>query len=240
MANRLRVLVCDDDAGIREQVARLVEELCAALPVPVQVAVFSDGAQLLEHYDETADFAFLDIEMPLMDGLEVARELRRRDSGICIVFMTNHEKYAIRGYEVGAWRYLLKPVRQEDFLRELRPPFQAAAEAIQKSLCVRGTDGIYCVEPGQLLYAETLPNHQVALHLRREVVTANTSIRALETQLDPASFFRCHNSFLVNFQYVARIGAELAIKDGSAVPISRHRRTELLQRFTAYLGGKLC
>lgn len=239
MADRLRVLVCDDDARVRETVSALVRQLCAALPVQVEISAFSDGAQLLENYDEAANFAFLDIEMPIMDGLEVARELRRRDSGICIVFMTSHEKYAIRGYEVGAWRYLLKPVRSEDFLRELQPPFQEAAQAMQHSLCIKSTDGLYCIEPGQLVYAETLPNHQVAVHLRHGVVTANTSIRALEDQLDSASFFRCHNSFLVNFQYVARIGAELGMKDGSAVPISRSRRAELLQRFTAYLGGKL-
>lgn len=239
MADKLRVLVCDDDARVREKVSALVRQLCAALPVQVEISAFSDGAQLLENYDEAANFAFLDIEMPIMDGLEVARELRRRDSGICIVFMTNHEKYAIRGYEVGAWRYLLKPVHSEVFLREMQPPFQEAAQAMQHSLCVKGTDGLYCIEPGQLVYAETLPNHQVAIHLRRGVLTANTSIRALEEQLDGTAFFRCHNSFLINFQYVARIGSELLMKDGSAVPISRSRRTELLQRFTAYLGGKL-
>ncbi len=239
MADRLRILVCDDDAGIRETVVGLVRELCGMIPVQAEIAVFSDGAQLLEHYDKAADFAFLDIEMPLMDGLEVARELRRRDSGICIVFMTNHEKYAIRGYEVGAWRYLLKPVRRDVFLQEMLAPFEAAAETMQHTLCVKGAEGIYCIEPGQLLYAETLPNHQVAVHLRQETLTANTSIRALESQLDGASFFRCHNSFLVNFQYVARIGMELTLKDGSSVPISRHRRAELLQRFTAYQGGKL-
>lgn len=239
MENKLRVLVCDDDASVRETVIQLVRELCESIPVPVETEVYSDGAQLLEHYNKAASFAFLDIEMPLLDGLEVARELRRHDSGICIVFMTSHEKYAIQGYEVGAWRYLLKPVERSTFMQEMQAPFQAAAEAVQRTLCVRGPDGIYCIEPGQLLYAETLPDHQVAIHLRREVLTANTSIRALEAQLDSASFFRCHNSFLVNFQYVARIGAELGLKDGSAVPISRYRRAELLQRFTAYLGGKL-
>lgn len=239
MADKLRVLVCDDDPGVREQIVALVRELCASVPVQVETTAFSDGALLLENYEEAANFAFLDIEMPIMDGLEVARELRRRDSGICIVFMTNHEKYAIRGYEVGAWRYLLKPVQPERFLREMQAPFQEAAQAVQRSLCVKGTDGLYCIEPGQLLYAETLPNHQVALHLRREVLTANTSIRALEAQLDETAFFRCHNSYLINFQYVARIGGELVMKDGSCVPVSRHRRAELLQRFTAYLGGKL-
>lgn len=239
MSDKLRVLICDDDRQVREQVGTLVRKLCETLSVQAEILLFSDGAQMLEHSDEAADFAFLDIEMPVMDGLEAARDLRRRDSGVCIVFMTNHEKYAIRGYEVGAWRYLLKPVREEVFFREMLGPFQTAAQSARQSICIKGTDGIYCIEPEQLIYVETLPNHQVAVHTRREVFTANTSIRAVEQQVDGERFFRCHNSFLVNFQYVARIGTELTLKDGSTVPISRYRRAELLQRFTAYLGGKL-
>jgi DNA-binding LytR/AlgR family response regulator len=237
--DKLRVLVCDDDAAVRKSVCALILELCARLETQAEIEVCSDGAQILEKYDGTVDFAFLDIEMPLIDGLEAARELRRRDREVCIVFMTNHEKYAIRGYEVGAWRYLLKPLERNKFFREMEVPFQQAVQKRQQKVCIKGPDGIYCIDPGQVVYMETLPNHQVAVHTRGEQLTANTSIRALEDQLSDASFFRCHTSFLINFQYVACIGSELTMKDGAVIPISRYRRNELLQRFTAYLGGKL-
>lgn len=239
MAEKIRVLVCDDELSVRRQIVSYVEKLCARLGAQAQIWTFSDGEQLVAHCDEAVDFAFLDIEMPVMDGLEAARELRRKDSGVCIVFMTNYEKYAIRGYEVGAWRYMLKPLQEEIFLREMEEPFRSALRSAGRCFCIKGSNGLYCVEPEQLIYAETLPNHQIAVHTRREVFTAGSSLRALEQQADPARFFRCHNAFLINFQYVARIGNELSLKDGSVVPISRYRRAELLKRFTAYLGGRL-
>lgn len=239
MAKKLRILICDDDAQVRRSLAEYVKKLGVQLEVPVQIETFSDGEQLVECCEEAVDFAFLDIEMPMMDGLEAARELRRKDSGVCIVFTTNHEKYAIQGYEVGAWRYMLKPLQEERFFREMTEPFRAAVRSLGKSFCIKGSNGLYCIEPEQLVYVETLPNHQIMVHTRRESFTANSSIRAMEQQADPARFFRCHNSFLINLQYVARIGSDVILKDGSVVPISRYRRTELLKRFTAYLGGKL-
>ena len=113
----MRIAVCDDEEKFRNQARDMVDKLAGSLDVVVDA--YSDGNQLLAAFDKKPyDVLFLDIEMPVMDGITLAKKLRERSDSIYIVFLTGHVEYALEGYEVNALRYLTKPV-QEEKLREV-------------------------------------------------------------------------------------------------------------------------
>ena len=108
----MRIAICDDEeqfrAGLRALITKLIGDL------DPEINSFHDGHDLLAEFDRKPyDIVFLDIEMPEMDGITLARTLRSRSSEVLIVFLTGHVEYAIEGYEVNALRYLTKPVTTE-------------------------------------------------------------------------------------------------------------------------------
>ena len=113
----MRIAVCDDEEKFRTQARDLIDKLAGSIDVIVDA--YSDGKKLLEAFDKKPyEVIFLDIEMPSMDGITLAKKLRERSGSVYIVFLTGHVEYALEGYEVNALRYLTKPVK-EDKLREV-------------------------------------------------------------------------------------------------------------------------
>ena len=113
----MRIAVCDDEEKFRTQARDLIDKLVGSMDVVVDA--YSDGKRLLEAFDKKPyEVVFLDIEMPSMDGITLAKKLRERSGSVYIVFLTGHVEYALEGYEVNALRYLTKPVK-EDKLREV-------------------------------------------------------------------------------------------------------------------------
>ena len=113
----MRIAVCDDEDQFRFQLRDAIDKISASMDVIIDT--FSDGRKLLERFDANPyDVLFLDIEMPAMDGITLAKKLRERSENVFIVFLTSHVEYALEGYEVNALRYLTKPIR-EDKLREV-------------------------------------------------------------------------------------------------------------------------
>ena len=113
----MRIAVCDDEERFRQDIRKHIDALYGSLDVVVDS--FSGGKQLIDAFQiRPYDMVFLDIEMPEMDGITLAKKLRSISENIYIVFLTGHVEYALEGYEVNALRYLTKPV-QESKLREV-------------------------------------------------------------------------------------------------------------------------
>ena len=105
----MRIAVCDDEEKFRDQAKSMIDKISGSLDIVVDT--YSNGYKLLEVFDRNPyDVLFLDIEMPAMDGITLAKKLRENSDKIYIIFLTGHVEYAVEGYEVNALRYLTKPV----------------------------------------------------------------------------------------------------------------------------------
>lgn len=237
---RLRAAICDDDPACIDAVEAMLRQLAQEEDASIECLRFPDGADLLDRYPEGLDMLFLDIEMPFLSGVEAARQVRARDSRVLIVFISNYAQYAIQGYEVGAWRYLLKPLCFERFARELRQPLADCLRRQSDFLCVKGSGGVFAVPCNELLYASTNRRKNVELCLPGRCIECYQPLSALEAQLAGRPFFRCHSGFLINLAQIRQIGRDfLVLRDGSRIPVSRHRRAALMQAFAAYAGDQL-
>lgn len=229
------ITVCDDNAAIREKIIRALRSLEAELGETFDICQFGSAEELLFQYSELTDILILDIQMLKMNGMQAAKELRRRDEKVQILFLTALPEYAVEGYEVHAYGYLLKPV-DEAVLKEKVRTLLGLISA-EKPVCIdfRSRDGIDVIDIRTILYVESF-SHDIAVHTEGRTRKYPGRMRDIEDILCEHGFFRIHKSYLINLRQVRRIaGEEVILSDGASVPLSRNRRKDFLIRFTEFM-----
>ncbi len=231
----MRIAVCDDEEKFREQVRDKIDKVSGSLDVVVDT--YSDGYKLLEAFDRNPyDVLFLDIEMPAMDGITLAKKLRERNDKIYIVFLTGHIEYALEGYEVRALRYLTKPV-QEDKLREvLRYVMDKSTK--KKQLMIKEDGEEILINVADILYFEA-QNQYIMIYTTTDKYLVRYNIGDFEEQLKGDGFFRTHRGYLVSLAKVKRlVKSDVLIDtpDGEiTVPISRSNLKAVKEALYAFV-----
>ena len=215
----LDIAICDDSGADRQYVRRMAADWAAARGHTARIREFSSAERFL--FRDAAcgcDILLLDIELGAMDGVTLAKRLRRRDDALQIVFITGYSDYISEGYEVAALHYLLKPVKEE----KLRAVLDRAAEKLEKNenvLHFSHGGELLRVPIRQIRYAEVSGNY-ITVHAATDI-TVKMTLQSLETQLDER-FYRVGRSALVNLTQISRVTrTEIRLGDGTAVPLPR-------------------
>ena len=231
----IRVAVAEDMAFEREALLRHLNRYAQERGEELACTAFENGEALLRGYGEGFDLLLLDVAMPRVDGLTAARRIRRQDERVVILFITSMVQYAVQGYSVDALDFLVKPVSYTGLRLRLDRALARIAQNQPLRIQVRSVSGLCSVPVSEIRYVETC-NHRVVIHTADEELLTDRTMKQIEAELAGQPFFRCHTSYLVHLRYVDRIqGNEIEV-DGSRLLISRYRRRELLDTFTAYLG----
>lgn len=231
----MRIAVCDDEEKFRTQEKNLIDKLAGSIDVIVDA--YSDGRKLLEAFDKNPyDVLFLDIEMPAMDGITLAKKLRERSDSIYIVFLTGHVEYALEGYEVNALRYLTKPV-QEDKLREvLRFVMDKSTSKRQILIKVDGEETLINVT--DIIYLEA-QNQYVMLYTTGGEHLVRYNISDFEEQLKNDGFFRAHRGYLISLAKVKKLVKSEVLMESPggdiSLPVSRSNVKPLKEALYAYV-----
>lgn len=236
----MRILVCDDDAAFAREMSERLYGLLAPIDRWSRVDCVSDPALLTDEQLARYDIAFLDIDMGETSGLALARRLRKLQRDTVLIFVTNFIEYSLEGYEVQAFRYLLK----SDLNEKLQKYFQKAVSVCRRE---RAVIRIRCegeevdVPPQSLLYIEAACRRSV-LHLHefsRDTLTTRTTLNELTELLAPRGFLRVHKSFLVNMAHIRKLqSTQLCLTDGTELPVSTHRYSEVKQDYLRWKGQK--
>lgn len=233
----IRIAICDDEVQVRESVEGFVRQMAEQDGLQVDIMQFQNGTQLLAEYPHPVDVLLLDIELGDWNGLELAKELRKKDAQVQIVFITNMPQFAVGGYKVRAFGYLLKPVSYEEFALELRELIKTLAESKDASISLRTAGETLHLPVSEICYAETY-GRKLLVHSLGQSWEVSSTIGALEKELGPHGFVRCHTAYLVNAQQIRRIsGNELIMTGGEHLPISKHRRAKCIQQLNINWGG---
>ncbi len=231
----MRIAVCDDEEKFRNQARDMVDKLAGSLDVVVDA--YSDGNQLLAAFDKKPyDVLFLDIEMPAMDGITLAKKLRERSDSIYIVFLTGHVEYALEGYEVNALRYLTKPVQEEKLREVLR--FVMDQSTSKKQLMIKEDGEELLLNIADIVYFEA-QNQYVMIYTTEGEHLVRYNIGDFEEQLKADGFFRVHRGYLVSLAKVKKLVKSEVIMDGEdgevSVPVSRSNVKPLKEALYAYV-----
>ena len=119
-----KIAIVEDQEETRESLNRFVRQYAQEQGLQVEISLITDGAEIAEHYTPGFDIIFMDVEMPRLDGFGAAEAIRAVDTDVVLVFVTNMAQYAIRGYEVDALDYVLKPVNYYQFCTKLSRAIQ--------------------------------------------------------------------------------------------------------------------
>lgn len=231
----LRIAICDDNAVDRECLRRLLREVyaCRNETLP-KITEYAAGEALLfdlEECCECFDLLFLDIYMDGLSGMDAARRLRDMGCRIPLVFLTSTPDFAVESYEVRADGYLLKPPDREKLSGVLERAL-AARERPRVSLrCGREHRYFYLDE---ILCAESR-NSTVFLRMADGSETSlKSKLDQIEAALADPRFLRCHQSFLVNMDYIADVDGDFRLKNGVTVPVRVRSRREMSERYYQY------
>ncbi|WP_062461407.1 LytR/AlgR family response regulator transcription factor [Demequina soli] len=234
----IRIGIVEDDATYRDTLMAHLARYGEEHALELDIRDFPDGKAAVQDYRPQYDLLFLDVEMPGMDGFEAAHRIREVDSDVIIIFVTNMGQFAIRGYEVDALSYLLKPVPYFAFAQELTRSLARLRKRESRSVVITVNNTVIRLDPADIVYIESV-KHRITIHSLDREYTFSGTLKALEDELGALGFFRSNNCYLVNLRHVRRFedGASVMV-GGDALQVSRPRKKAFLDALAAHMDGQ--
>lgn len=201
------------------------------------VSVFDTGLKFLTELKAGWDIVFMDIDMPVLGGMETAKALYECDKNACIIFCTNLSQYAVKGYEVAALDFMVKPIEYATFALKLERAVKKVGARTKHTLILKTADGIAKISTTDIYYIECI-NHYLLYKTAVGDFEERGTMNELEEKLTPYGFLRCVSGILVNSEYITKITASSVFVSDTELPLSRRRRKEFMDAFMRVLSQK--
>lgn len=230
----INTAIVEDDDGDAESLASMLKKYSESGKAEFRVSRFRDAISFLEGY-VSSDLVFMDIELPDYDGMKASKKLREKDKSVMIIFVTNMAQFAVSGYEVNAFDFVVKPVTYGNLSLKLDralPHFVKEAQRVS----IYSPDGTRIVPVSEIKYVEVM-NHRIVWHTTEGDLSLCGSLKKAEEQLPPSDFCRINNCYIVNLKYVTSVGAQTIVCAGDELSVSRPRRREFMRAMTEYIEG---
>lgn len=234
----IKIAILDDEEEIRYKIGEYVRQFFGEKKgeVKLQVDLFADSAAFLDTYKSEYDIIFLDIQMPQINGMTLAKKIRTLDAKVILVFITQMPQYAVEGYEVEALGYMLKPINYFDFCLTMNRVLQRLKKKRAEVLLLKSEMGWWKIPTDNIFYVEVL-GHYLIFHTKEEQIKIRGTIEEIAGRLKKFGYALVHRSYLVNLQYVERLTNNAVIVGGESVPLAASKRKGLLQELSDYWGN---
>lgn len=233
----IKVAIVEDETLYHEQLEAFLTTFKEEQHQPVEWSIYTDGDQFIDHYTSQFDIIFLDIQMPLMDGMTVAEEIRKVDQQVIIIFITNMTQYAIKGYAVDALDYVLKPINYFAFKERLLKALERLEHKKSRFITIKVKGGVVRLELKDLDYIES-QGHQLLFHTIDGIIESTGAIKHYEEVLKGDGFYRIHKGFIVNLNYVQGINDPFVVMKTTELPIGRTKKKGFLDTLTKHWGDQ--
>ena len=238
----MKIAVCDDNQEELHRVASLLEDYQEEKTVSISLRLFGSSVELASiAQQENFDLYLLDVLMPALNGMELAREIRTFNTAVPILFLTSSPEFAVESYTVHAANYLLKPVSRESLFSALND-ISAQQKADRKNyIIVKSNIGVRKILLSQLVYVEA-QDRRVIYHLQNGgQVDCIARFSAIAGELlKNIEFIQPHRSYLVNMSYINIIGTmDMELQDHTVLPLAQRRVTEIKEHYLAYQTGEI-
>jgi len=223
----VKIAIVEDNLRDAELLKKHIEKYCAESGMGLNLECYGSGRDLLDRLSENYDIVFLDIELPGLDGISVARRIRKVDKTLLLIFVTNFGQYAINGYEVEALDYLLKPIRYDSFYLRMNRAVSILNRSESSYLSIAVPYGHVRVAVNNIFYVEIF-GHSLVFHTASGEIETRGRLSDYEAVLQGYGFRRGNKSCIINRRYVERLDGRTITVRGKEIVLSRNR----LQDFT--------
>lgn len=232
-----KVLMVEDRASDAQALERMLARYAEEHDEDFQVTRVATAMELPEDHNPY-DLIFMDIGLPGINGMEAAQLLRSYDTQTPLIFVTDLAQYAVRGYQVDALDFIVKPVEYYDFALRLDRALRIARRERNDKVTIVTRDGMRVFRTSDLVFVDIM-GHDLSYHLANgETVTLRGSLTKAAEQLPEESFVRISNSCLVNMGHIDAVKRDcVRVSTGDNLYFSRPKHKMALATITNYLGG---
>ena len=235
----INIGICEDELHYRVNIKDMLGDILSTYSINYKIYEFSSGEELLSNYPKDLDILIMDIQMKIINGMDTARKIREFDQNLEIIFMTSFSEFMQEGYEVKAYRYILKPISERKISRNILPCINEIMKKKNNYLTINVKNYVDRIKIDSIVYIETdRPN--ILIYTNDNKYTTKTSISKIDKILREHGFFRCHNSYIVNLKLVESMNSNTLKIGEKYIPISKYRVKELKLALTNILGDILC
>lgn len=199
-----------------------------------QVDHFASAVEFLDKFRPFYDLIFMDIELPGINGMEASHLLREKDPTVTLIFVTNMAQYAIKGYEVDAFDFVVKPLSYYDFSLKLGKALTRMRMSGQQTITVQTEGGLRVVPTSSLLYVEVM-RHKLTFHTDEGAFDGYGSLTTVEAKLPAEQFVRCKACYLVNLKRVTKVSENSIMVGTDELSIGRSKKREFMEALTNFL-----
>ncbi|MCH5351449.1 MAG: response regulator transcription factor [Clostridiales bacterium] len=233
----IKAAIVEDNLSHAKTIEEFLMRCASECGRTVDVVSYQSGEEFLHAYDKAFDLVFLDIELPDKDGMTVAREIREIDKSVLIIFVTNLAQYAINGYDVSAFDFIIKPVGYYNFAMKLRRAFESLASSCKRKIWVTTRQGKQMIDAEKLKYVEVM-QHTLVFHMTDGTVSGTGTLKSVQSALAGMPFELCNRCYLVNLHYVTQIDGNSVCVGGEYLQISVPKKKDFLSALNKFLAIK--
>lgn len=230
----MRIAVCDDEAVFLNQLTEYIEKYYSSIDLIVDT--FESGEAFLKKLINKPDFydlIFLDIEMKQLNGIQTARRVREYNKEVLVVFLTSHVEFATDGYEVDAFRFLVKPLQENKLIRTLQD-VQKEMDRNRKIL-IKDSEREILLRYQDIVYLEA-QNVNVLIRTLKDFFVIRRTLFQMEEEIKGPSFFRSHRSYIVNIGFVTDYDNKyITMETGEKIIVSRSKSAEFKTAMMNYV-----
>lgn len=230
---RYKIAICDDMEEDVKYISSAVNQWAEKENITVDIETFPSAESFLFRYAEQKafDILLLDVEMPSMNGVELAKRIRKENDAVQIIFITGYTDYIAEGYEVSALHYLVKPLSETKLFEVLNRAVLKIRKN-EKSLFLSLSGEMVRIPIYEIKYLEVQQNY-VTVHSKKDY-TVKKTLGEFERELDER-FYRMGRSFIVNLSCIDKITkTDVFLSDGSVIPLPRGQYGPLNKAFITH------
>ena len=229
---RMRIAICEDNKVAADDIRNMIDNYFITRKAAHVIDVYYD-TDSFEKFEHAYDLVFLDYKFPEKNGMDVARHLREISDEVGIVFISAYREHVFESFEVGAFRYLLKPVKESELISTLDSFVAQRRKNLPVEVPLKNKN-IY-IKADEILYIESYEKHCIVRMTDKSYETSK-ALSTFQADINSSSFFRTHRRYLVNMKYIAEIEKNIiTLINGEKVEISRRNLINFNKCYMNYL-----
>ena len=232
----IKVAIVEDDIKQSRLLAGFIERYGKEHKLDFSITDFDKANDFYKATDKDFDIVFLDIELPDGNGMEIAEKLRENDKKAIIIFVTNLAQYAVKGYKVRAFDFIVKPFSYSNFAMKLQRALKFIDSKGGSKIYIPVDDGAMCLTSAEIIYAEII-KHKIIYHTTRGEYNSHGTLKKAESLINDPYFVKCNSCYLVNLRFVTAVVDHEVFLGNISLQMSHPKRKDFLSALNNYFGG---